>query len=348
MILYLKLKQFIFSKKGIFILFLIGIYIAVVIYALPFGVIPSLVISSMTPLSVFLIAYPTYYILLPRFSGDFENRVNMRKYLLLSFLLIAIVMSFIWLCLVLLFNVFNLPWGGFLEGYSIVRFLNPSLFIVTYIFCNVFYVHNRHHDYMNMIANEKKELEIKVLKSQINTHFLHNALNNIYSMIYFENKEDAAKYVMKLSQMLRYVLDDCEAEYVPIAKEIAYIENYIDFQKARFDIDKDIQFNYIQHTTDAVYIPPMIFQPLIENCFKYCPLEKEGSHVHIELETNNGQVRFVCENTQNNIDQSLSNKGSGIGIENLNKRLQISYQKNYNLNISDEQGLFKVELIINS
>ena len=340
-------KQFIFSRKGIFIFFLICIYIAMVTYALPFGLIPSMVISSMTPLSVFLIAYPTYYVLLPRFTGKWNNRGNKQKYLLLSLLLIVVVMSFIWLCLTLLFNAFGLPQDGFSEGYSLVRFLNPSLFIVTYIFCNIIYVHNRHHDYMNMVVNEKKELEMKVLKSQINTHFLHNALNNIYSMIYFENKEDAAKYVMKLSQMLRYVLDDCEAEYVPIAKEVAYIENYIDFQKARFDTDKNIRFSYIQHATDAAYIPPMIFQPLIENCFKYCPLEREGSYVHIELEANNGQVRFVCENTQNRIEQSPSKKGSGIGIENLNKRLQMSYKKNYSLNISDEQDLFKVELIIN-
>jgi Putative regulator of cell autolysis len=341
-------KQLIFRKKGIFVLFLIFLYIAMVMYALPLGLIPSMAISSMAPLSVFLITYPTYCILLPRFTGDFENRANMRKYLLLSLLLIVIVMSFIWLCLVLLFDAFGLPWDGFSEGYSIVRFLNPSLFIVTYIFCNVFYVHNRHHDYMNMVANEKKELEMKVLKSQINTHFLHNALNNIYSMIYFENKEDAAKYVMKLSQMLRYVLDDCEEEYVPIAKEVVYIENYIAFQKARFDTGKDIRFSYIHSAQQMLHIPPMIFQPLIENCFKYCPLEKEGSYVRIELEANNSQVRFVCENTRNDMEQSSGKKGSGIGIENLNKRLKISYKKNYSLDISEEQDLFKVELIINS
>ena len=138
-----------------------------------------------------------------------------------------------------------------------------------------------------------------------------------------------------------------EADHVPISGEIKYIENYIDFQKSRFETDKDIRFNYIQQTTDAVYVPPMIFQPLIENCFKYCPLEKEGNYVRIELETTNSQIRFVCENTQNKIEQSPEKKSTGIGLENLEKRLQIYYKDNYSLSISDKEDVYHTELIIN-
>ena len=141
--------------------------------------------------------------------------------------------------------------------------------------------------------------------------------------------------MMKLSQMLRYVLEDCEADQVPLSGEIKYIENYIDFQKARFDTDKDIQFNHVRQPTDAVHIPPMIFQPLIENCFKYCPLETSGSYVIIELETNNNQIRFVCENTQSKIKQLPEKKSTGIGLENLEKRMQIYYKDNYSLSIQN-------------
>ena len=146
---------------------------------------------------------------------------------------------------------------------------------------------------------------------------------------------------------MRYVLDDCEADQVPISGEIKYIENYIDFQKSRFETEKDIRFNYIQKTTDAIYVPPMIFQPLIENCFKYCPLEKEGSYVSIELETRKGQIRFVCENTKNEIEQLPEKKSTGIALENLEKRLQIYYKDNYCLNISDKDNVYHTELIIN-
>jgi LytS/YehU family sensor histidine kinase len=166
-------------------------------------------------------------------------------------------------------------------------------------------------------------------------------------MIYFENRDEAAKYIMKLSQMLRYVLDDCEAEHVPMKKEIEYIENYIDFQKARFDTDKDIRFNCIQHSSGMISLPPMIFQPLIENCFKYCPLDKAGHYVHIDLEAGDRQIRFTCENTQHKIEPSPDKKCNGIGIKNLNKRLYISYRENYKLNIRDEEDAFRVELIIN-
>ncbi|KAA6319058.1 hypothetical protein EZS27_031003, partial [termite gut metagenome] len=193
---------------------------------------------------------------------------------------------------------------------------------------------------------EKKVLEMKTLKSQINTHFLHNALNNIYSMIYFGNKDEAAKYVMKLSQMLRYVLDDCETERIPMEKEVAYIENYIDFQKARFDTDKDIRFNYIRHATETIYLSPMIFQPLIENSFKYCSLDKAGSYVRIDLEADNSQIRFICENTQNKIEFLSDKERDGIGIKNLDKRLYISYRENYKLNIFNKEDIFRVELII--
>jgi LytS/YehU family sensor histidine kinase len=221
--------------------------------------------------------------------------------------------------------------------------------LFTFLFCNIAAFRKKMQEDMvqhEILSAEKKEMEMKTLKSQINTHFLHNALNNIYSMIYFGNREDAAKYVLKLSQMLRYVLDDCEAERIPMAKEVTYIENYIDFQKARFDTSKDIRFNYIQHATGILYTPPMIFQPLIENCFRYCPLEKADAYVHIELETDSAQIRFACENTKYKTGIP-DRKSNGIGIKNLDKRLRISYGDNYKLNISDNPAIFRVELTIN-
>jgi len=240
-----------------------------------------------------------------------------------------------------------MPHDDLIEKYFQLRYLNPSLFFLTYIFSILFFVHNQHHKGINKIMNEKKELEMKILKSQINTHFLHNALNNIYSMIYFENKEDAAKYVMKLSQMLRYVLDDCEANHVPIAKEVAYIENYIDFQKARFETDRNVVFNYVQNDIGDVQIPPMIFQPLIENCFKYCPLQNDNSFIHIEIVVENGQIKLISENTQPAIKQPSVRNGGGIGIENLKSRLYLNYKDNYSLNIFNKGNIYRTELIIN-
>ncbi|MDR0394234.1 MAG: histidine kinase [Tannerella sp.] len=234
------------------------------------------------------------------------------------------------------------------EEVGVWRYFISSLF--TFIVCNVaFFRSKMQEEAMNneILSNEKKLLEMKVLKSQINTHFLHNALNNIYSMIYLGDKENAARYVMKLSQMLRYVLDDCETNHVPIAKEVAYIENYIDFQKARFETDRNIVFKYVRNNSEDIHIPPMIFQPLIENCFKHCPLQDENSFAYVEIVVGNRQIKFISENTQPAIKQSSDRNGGGIGIENLKGRLQLNFKDNYSLNVFDKDHIYRAELIIN-
>lgn len=354
-------SKIISSPKRIFFFLLLCVYIAMVTYALPpYGVIPAMSISLMAPLSIFLIAYPTYYILLPRLMNGFIDEHDnlappMAKgkdkkkyfkyyYLLGSLLLIVVAMAFIWMCLTILYGVFDLPQGNFPAKYSRLQFLNPSLFVLTYISTNIFYVHNRHHDYMDKITIEKKDLEMKMLKLQINSHFLFNALNNIYSMTYFENKE-APKYVAKLSQMLRYVLEDCEADHVPLSGEISYIENFIDFQRARFETAKDVTFNFTQNHIGEIQIPPMIFQPLIENCFKYCPLQNDKSFIHIEIVVEQNLIRFVAENTQPLMKQPADKTGS-IGLENLKNRLALIYKNNYCLDVFDEEDVYRVELTI--
>ena len=347
-------KQIVLSNKGKFILFLVGIYMAVVTAVLPYGFFPSLIISMMSPLSVFLIVRLTYYILLPRFIdfNGFEKQTGKLYFLLLSFLLFVVVMAFFWTCLHFLFYAFDLPLDSMphddlMEKYYHLRLLNPSLFFLTYIFSILFYVHKSHHIGINKMMEENKELEMRILKSQINSHFLHNALNNIYSMIYFGNKDDATKYIMKLSQMLRYVLDDCEADHVPISGEIKYIENYIDFQKSRFETAKNVTFNYVQDYVGEVQIPPMIFQPLIENCFKHCPLQNDSSFIHIEIVVKQNQVKYTSENTQPLFRQSSDRNSNRIGIGNLKNRLYLNYKDNYSLDILDKDDVYQTELIIN-
>ena len=187
-------KHIIASNKGKFILFLICIYIAVATAVLPYGILPSLAISTMAPLLVLMIAYPTYYILLPRFLGDHKKTADKYYFIILSLLLIMAVMTFVWICLSVLYNVFDIPRDGFTGRYSEssslsiaydgihLRFLNPSSYLLTYIFTCIFYAHDRHHKGMNKMLADNQELEMKILKSQINSHFLHNALNNIYSI----------------------------------------------------------------------------------------------------------------------------------------------------------------------
>jgi len=196
------------------------------------------------------------------------------------------------------------------------------------------------------LLSERKTLEARVLKSQINSHFVFNALNNIYSMTYFKD-EYTSGYILKLAQMMRYVMEDCETELTPLIKDIEYIENFIDFQKLRFESDKDISFTYTIDNEAVYSIPPMIFQPLVENCFKHTPLEVDkSSYIHITLDATKEQIRFVAENSQPLLKHEPVVKDPGIGISNVKRRLDLYYDKKYILDISNNENSFKVELSI--
>lgn len=147
---------------------------------------------------------------------------------------------------------------------------------------------------------------------------------------------------------MRYVMEDCETELTPLLKEIEYIENFIDFQKLRFENDKDITFTHNIENGSNMLVPPMLFQPFVENCFRHAPLEVDAnSYVHIFLEMKERTIYFVAENKQPIIKKKPSSERTRIGIENVKRRLELYYNDNYTLNITNDTTFFKVELSIN-
>ena len=189
-------------------------------------------------------------------------------------------------------------------------------------------------------------MELRFLKAQINPHFLFNALNNIYSLVY-TNDENAAESILKLSEMLRYVTDECQADKISISKEIKYIDNFIDFQLLRMEKHPDIIFNKNITNTDFK-IPPMIFQPLVENAFKHSRLENNNSgYVKIELLQNDKQLIFTTENSQQACVFNNQKERSGIGVGNVQKRLELAYGKDFTFNIDNTSQQYKVEIVIN-
>ena len=146
---------------------------------------------------------------------------------------------------------------------------------------------------------------------------------------------------------MRYVMEDCETELTPLVKDVEYIENFIEFQKLRFECDKDISFTYQLGVNAALSIPPMIFQPLVENCFKHTPLDVDkDSYIRISLETDENRLHFVAENSQPLLKHESIAKEPGIGIENVKRRLDLYYDQRYTLDIFDNPDSFKIELSI--
>lgn len=299
-----------------------------------------------TGASLLIVYYATQSVLLPKLFLK-EKKV---VYIVLSILMII---PLAYMCARLEMSIFKYfeitPRHELRFVFSTSRFI--TLFILTYAISNIIFFSKKAAEDAKQnekLLSEKKMLEARVLKSQINSHFIFNALNNIYSMTYFKD-EYTSGYVLKLAQMMRYVMEDCETELTPLSKDIEYIENFIDFQKLRFENDKDITFSYNIESNGSISVPPMIFQPLVENCFKHTPLDVDrNSYVHISLEVKDKIIHFVSENSQPLIKNNKSpKKTTGIGIENVKKRLALYYGENYKLDISDNSDCFRVELSIN-
>lgn len=305
----------------------------------------ALIMTSITIASLLIVYYTTYLILVPKLL------VKGKK---IAFIILSIFMiiPLTYVCVKLEIVAFNRcylePIHEYKSVFSGSRFF--TLFTLTYAISNIIFFSKRATEdakQKEKLLSEKKMLEARVLKSQINSHFIFNALNNIYSMTYFKD-EYTSGYVLKLAQMMRYVMEDCETELTPLAKDIEYIENFIDFQKLRFENDKDIIFCYDLGKNGNILVPPMIFQPLVENCFKHTPLDVDKkSYIHILLKVENKKIHFVSENSQPLIKNNSASKGTGIGIENVKRRLTLYYDNRHTLNIFDNADCFKVELFIN-
>jgi len=194
------------------------------------------------------------------------------------------------------------------------------------------------------LQNEKLQAELKFLKSQISPHFLFNALNNIYALAFIK-AEKTAETILKLSNMLRYVLYDCNIQKVPIKLEIAYILNYIDLEKIKSEEAQNIVFDYT-NAVGTLKIEPMIFIPFIENSFKHSNIEEAGKGwVEICLRTEKNKIVFTCINSFNP-KTSTENSAKGIGLFNVKRRLQLLYPKNHCLHIEKTENKFTVHLTV--
>jgi len=191
-----------------------------------------------------------------------------------------------------------------------------------------------------ILSEEKLATEVKLLKAQINPHFIFNALNNIYSLSYMQSK-NAPESVLKLSDMLRYVFYDCNKDRVPLTSEIKYIENFTGFQQMKSDFTQNISL-HPELSGQNMEIAPMLFIPFIENAFKYSRIEEnEDAFVRIRIQQHNEQMHFSIENS---VPANKPHSGSGMGIANVKHRLEIIYPGKHKLKIDEKQEVYRVDL----
>ena len=192
------------------------------------------------------------------------------------------------------------------------------------------------------LENQKLQAELSFLKMQVNPHFLFNALNNIYSLAVMEKSKKTGDSIMKLSELMRYVLyekEDSENK-VSLNKEIRHINSYIDLEKLRHPGDIYINFS-IEGETDDKRIAPLLLFPLVENACKHGVLTDAHKPVDINLKITDHQLDFSIENYTNTYQKD---EIGGIGIPNVQKRLNLLYGNKYSLNVNDSGEKFFVNL----
>jgi LytS/YehU family sensor histidine kinase len=193
------------------------------------------------------------------------------------------------------------------------------------------------------VMEEKLQTELQLLKAQINPHFLFNALNNIYSLTYMKS-EKAPESVLRLSEMLRYVIEDCSEESVLLSHEVSYLTSFIDFYKMKNPGKRNIKFTHeIQDT--ACRISPMLFIPFIENSFKYSRIEEDkNGFIHLSLHEASHHIIFNIKNSVFSERTILA--GSGKGISNVRQRLEIIYPGKHVLTLTEGEREYEVNLEI--
>lgn len=197
------------------------------------------------------------------------------------------------------------------------------------------------------LKSENLQSELKFLKSQINPHFLFNTLNSLYALT-LKKSDLAPEIVLRLSEMMRYMLYECNEKQVPLEKEVNYLINYLELEKLRHGNKFKVNLE-INGDVKSQKIAPLMFIPFIENCFKH-GLNNQISegYVHIALSALKDEVDVTIENSKGPILPSSSDKKSGgIGLVNVKRRLELLYPNQYELNISDNPDNYRIELKLN-
>ena len=190
------------------------------------------------------------------------------------------------------------------------------------------------------------ESELNFLKTQINPHFLFNTLNSIYALT-LKKSDEAPDLILKLSEIMRYMLYDCNEDLVPLDQEINYLKNYLELEKFRKGKTNDIILK-VEGNPEGKSIAPLLLITFVENAFKHGVNNTEKGYVHIHFRILDDRLEFDIENSvspQIHLT-NLGKKSGGIGLENVKRRLELLYPGRNKLDIQKSIDSFRVSLVI--
>lgn len=288
--------------------------------------------------------YITLYILLPRY-------LLKEKYLLFfSWALIILLVAGLihWLTACYIERPLYYPyedWGGFWQPAKILKsatYIYPVVVLATLI---KFFKHwYKYQQATQNLIKDKLRAELKFLRAQVHPHFLFNTLNNLYALA-LKKSDKAPEVVLKLSDLLNYMLYECNTDEVPLTKEMDLIKNYIALEKLRYGERLDVSLS-IKGDVSGKVISPLLLLPFIENSFKHgVSGETEEAWVSIDLHLKDHLLTLKVDNSKSSLPtKDERNYREGIGLQNVKRRLELLYEGDYELKILDTEESYLVVL----
>jgi len=229
-------------------------------------------------------------------------------------------------------------------AYRILFF--PTLpFIIASIIYRLIVDKIAHDRKQKEVLAEQLSIKLKFLRSQINPHFIFNVLTNLVSLAR-KKSEQLETSLIKLSDLVRYMLYESDEKKVSLSKEVEYLENYIELQRLRFDDTVKIETHIDLSEQEAQQnIEPMLLIPFLENSFKH-GMGVDRPLILVRLTADGGRLELDVKNKFNNDTKEDKDMNSGIGLENVKSRLTLLYPKKHALKLDKEKGVFHVHLTI--
>lgn len=322
----------------------------VVYLVIPYLVVPERYGYSLAPselaikVSYLLLALFNNFVLIPRF-------LHKSRYALFAGLVLLLIVTGAFIEETILEYLFfpdtrgaqltltGLQWSASKVGFLLILFSTFKLI----------WDYQRKQKQMNELEKEKIESELKFLKSQINPHVLFNNLNNIYSYA-LEKSDKVPNMLLKLSEIMRYMLNEGENQFVSLEKEINYLEDFIELQKLRLEERGDVILKVEGHP-ESYKIAPLLLVAFVENSFKHSMRsEVDDIEISFHLKVQEGVLYFESKNTFSESDGpdpiGTNERETGIGLKNVQKRLQLIYEGKHDLHISKKENYFIVRLTL--
>jgi two-component system LytT family sensor kinase len=304
------------------------------------------IVSNVIAFLYLMVVFYLFYLVL---APLLLNKKKLFEFFGFSFLIVLIMPFFGYTILFISRALFNGTFDNFYNGYSVKMHMSGYYPVLTAaVFGSFFSVIINWFTTMNQKAEldrQKLAVELDLLKSKLNPHFLFNTLNNIDSLIH-QDSEEASAALIKLSDMMRYLTYETSSDLVDLRKEVDYIRNYIELYRIRIKTPEDINLE-INGDLDLM-LSPALFVPLIENAFKYASFRNKKPCINIRLTTNKTVIIFEISNYYEYNQDNPGISYSGYGITNLKKRLQLTYPDKHQLIIDPGESLYNVKLTIDT